>query len=178
MRYRQSTAIDSGDIVQLFASVFGTSEGQTEGELISKLARDLFEKTSDRDLFNCVAEDAGQIIGSIFFSRLEFKSNIAAFILAPVAVLSDYQGKGIGKALINFGLNQLKNNGVRIVLTYGDPGFYQKVGFRSLSHETIKPPFNLTYPEGWLGQSLSEDSIEAFSGSFSCVQALSDQIYW
>ena len=101
MYYRQHTKNDVQDIVQLFAAVFGDSEGEAEGALISQLARDLFEKTDLNDLFNYVAEADGQIIGSIFFTRLKFESGIEAFILAPVAVRTEYQGKGIGQALFS-----------------------------------------------------------------------------
>lgn len=178
MEFRHSTKDDSQAIVQLFASVFANSEGDAEGALISQLAKDLFEKTDERDQFNFVADDGGQIIGSIFFSRLAFDNGNEAFILAPVAVHTDHQGKGIGQALINYGLSEMKDRGVSVALTYGDPRFYQKVGFRHISHETIRAPFRLTQPEGWLGQSLVGDPIEAFSGSFTCVEALSDPAYW
>jgi predicted N-acetyltransferase YhbS len=164
--------------VELFASVFTDSEGEAEGALIGQLAKDLFEKTDEQDLFNFVADDDGRIIGSIFFSRLDFENGIEAFILAPVAVHSDYQGKGIGQALINYGLDELKERGVSVALTYGDPRFYNKVGFLQISHETIRPPFELSQPEGWLGQSLVGDSIETLSGSFTCVEALSNPAYW
>jgi predicted N-acetyltransferase YhbS len=176
--FRQSTKNDSQAVVQLFASVFSDSEGEVEGVLIGRLARDLFEKTDERDLFNFVACDDGRIVGSIFFSRLFFENGNKAFILAPVAVHTDLQGKGVGQALINCGLRALKDRGVSFVLTYGDPRFYRKVGFRRISHETVRAPFELTQPEGWLGQSLLDVPIEALSGSFTCVEALNDPTYW
>ena len=73
MNLRHHTKNDSRAIVQLFASVFADSEGETEGALIGRLAKDLFEKTDEHDLFNFVAEIDGQIVGSIFFSRLWFE---------------------------------------------------------------------------------------------------------
>lgn len=178
MNYRLHTKNDLRAIVQLFESVFGDSEGEAEGALISQLAEDLFEKTDENDLFNFVADDHGQILGSIFFSRLSFESGIAAFILAPVAVRTDCQGKGIGQALINYGLKELKARGVSVALTYGDPNFYQKVGFRPIPHEVIRAPFELSQPEGWLGQSLVDDTISTLSGSCTCVEALRDPTYW
>jgi predicted N-acetyltransferase YhbS len=170
---------DAQAIVSLFTSVFANSEGEAEGMLIGQLAKDLLEKTDQSDLRCFVGVDHGQIIGSIFCSRLVFENDdVEAFILAPVAVHSDHQGQGIGQALINYGLNELKNQGVSVALTYGDPSFYQKVGFRSISHHTIKAPFALSQPEGWLGQSLSDDAIEALSGKCTCVEALSNPAYW
>jgi len=178
MNFRHHTKNDSQTIVLLFASVFAASEGESEGALISQLAKEMFEKSDEHDLFNCVAEDYGQIIGSVFFSRLAFDSGIEAFILAPVAVHSDHQGKGIGQALINFGLKELKDRGVSIALTYGDPRFYSRVGFRHISHETVRAPFELSQPEGWLGQSLVGNSMETLSGRCTCVEALCNPAYW
>jgi putative acetyltransferase len=178
MIYRHYRKEDTRAIVQLFESVFTDSEGEAEGVLIGRLAKDLFENTDEHHLFNFVAEDDSQIIGSIFFSRSDFDTGLEAFILAPVAVHPDHQGKGIGQALINYGLKELKDRGVAIVLTYGDPGFYQKVGFHPISHEIIRPPFGLSLSEGWQGQSLAGDSIESVSGTISCVEALRNPAYW
>lgn len=178
MDFRRYTKNDSPAIVALFASVFTESEGADEGRLIGQLAKNLLEMTDEPDLRCFVAVDADQIVGAVFFSRLEFAHEIEAFILAPVAVHSDRQGQGIGQALINYGLNALKHQGVRVVLTYGDPAFYRKVGFRPISHEKVKAPFMLSQPEGWLGQSLSGDAIETLSGQCTCVEALRDPAYW
>lgn len=43
-------------------------------------------------------------------------------MLAPVAVKKkEHQGKGVGQALINFGLQELINRSVASAITYGDP---------------------------------------------------------
>ena len=178
MKLRHHTRSDSDAIVSLFASVFTKSEGEAEGALIGQLAKDLLEKTDEHDRYGFVAVDNGRIVGAVFFSRLSFQNDIEAFILAPVAVHSDHQGKGIGQALINYGLRELKDRGVSVALTYGDPSFYHKVGFRPISYETIRAPFELSHPEGWLGRSLLGDSIETLSGGCTCVEALNNPKYW
>lgn len=178
MEFRRHTQNDSQAIVVLFSSVFAQSEGEAEGVLVSQLANDLLENTDEEDLYCFVAVDDGQVVGCIFFSRLEFDDGVEAFLLAPVAVHSAHQGKGIGQALINHGLGELKERGVSVVLTYGDPGFYRKVGFRPIAQETVRAPFELSQPEGWLGQFLSGDSVEILSGGCTCVEALKNPAYW
>ena len=37
--------------------------------------------------------------------------------------------------MINFGINRLKESGVSIVFTYGDPDFYSKVGFSQINEK-------------------------------------------
>ncbi|MEZ6039966.1 MAG: hypothetical protein R3C20_05635 [Planctomycetaceae bacterium] len=76
------------------------------------------------------------------------------------------------------GCQQLQDQHVELVVTYGDPAFYSKVGFRSISPQTIRPPFELSQPEGWLGQSLNSTPVEEFRGHCQCVAALSDAAYW
>ncbi|MEW6444836.1 MAG: GNAT family N-acetyltransferase [Pseudomonadota bacterium] len=178
MKFRPYQKEDSSTIIRLFTSVFSDSEGEAEGALIGRLASALLETTDEHDLFNFVAEVDGKIVGSVFFSRLSFEDAIQAFILAPVAVLTDYQGQGIGQALIRHGLDELRTCGVRVVLTYGDPRFYGKLGFQPVSHHVIRPPFELSLPEGWLGQSLDDAPIESLSGCCGCVAALNDPVYW
>jgi len=168
----------SEEINKLFIKVFSDSEGQTEGELIGNLTYDIMSSTDAQDLYGFVATENDQIIGSILFTRLTFQSGVNAFLLSPVAVSSSYQRKGIGQKLINFGINQLKENGVRIVFTYGDLNFYSKVGFKSITEQTAKAPFKLQYPEGWLAQSLFSDEIEPIAGDSSCVEAFNKPEIW
>ena len=119
-----------------------------------------------------------QIAGCIIFSRLTFDRAIDAFVLSPVAVGTDYQGKGTGQALINFGLRTLTDNGVELVFTYGDPDYYCRTGFASVSETVIKAPLPLSHPEGWLGQSLVSKEIEPIAGQPRCVRAMNKPEIW
>ena len=166
------------EIKRLFTKVFSDSEGQTEGLLIGNLAYDLMTDTNAQDIYGFVAIENEQIIGSILFTRLTFQNEINAFLLSPVAIHTTYQGKGVGQKLINFGINHLKENGVKLVFTYGDPNYYSKVGFCHITEKTIKAPLKLTQPEGWLGQSLVSDEIEPITGNSYCVEALNKPEYW
>jgi len=166
------------EIKQLFTKVFSDSEGQSEGLLIGNLTYDIMTATDAQDLYGFVATENEQIIGSIFFTRLTFEREVNAFLLSPVAIHTNYQGKGIGQKLINFGINQLKENGVGLVFTYGDHNFYSKVGFKLITEKTAKAPLTLTYPEGWLAQSLVTDEIEPIAGDSSCVEAFNKPEIW
>ena len=168
----------SEEIKKLFTKVFSDSEGQAEGELIGNLTYDIMTATDAQDLYGFVATENEQIIGSIFFTRLTFQSGVNAFLLSPVAIHTSYQGKGIGQKLINFGINHLKENRVSIVFTYGDPNFYSKVGFKLITEKTAKAPLKLTYPEGWLAQSLVSDEVEPIAGNSYCVEAFNKPEIW
>ena len=117
------------------------------------------DSTDANDLYCFIATENEQIIASIFFTRMTFESGINAFILSPVATHTDHQGKGVGQKLINFGLDVLKENGVELAITYGNPDFYSKVGFTGITEQVVPAPQKLEQPEGWLAHSLIGDEI-------------------
>lgn len=178
MEFRTHRPADSAAIQALFVSVFSESEGAREGALIGSLVRELMGGTPARDRMGFVAVDGQRIVGAIFFSRLSFEVDIDVFLLAPVGVRTDYQGRGIGQALIGYGLRQMRGRGVEVVVTYGDPALYAKAGFHPLSEETIAAPFELSQPQGWLGQSLTGAPIAPITGRGVCVKAFDDPVYW
>ncbi len=169
---------DSESVIELFEQVFTDSENADEGKVIAGLVRNLITTTNPEELIGFVAMSDGEIIGCIFLSSVYLANNASAFILSPVAIKTTEQGKGIGQKLINFGLEHLKTKNVGLVLTYGDPNFYSKTGFQWLSEDVIQAPFKLTFPEGWLAQSLNGREIESVEGRSKCVPALSQQHYW
>ena len=165
-------------VERLFTKTFSDSEGESEGTIVGGLAGELMRSTSRSDLYGFIARDGAELVGSILFSRMRFEQEIKAFILAPVAIRTDHQRRGIGQKLINFGLNVLKEDGVELVLTYGDPRFYTKVGFRRITETLVAPPFKLSQPHGWMAQPLVGDQIDPIEGKSRCVEALNKPECW
>ncbi len=178
MKYSTYSESDQQEIEALFARTFSDSEGESEGKLIGHLVHELMNGTKTDDLFGFIAAGQGQIVGCIFFTRLSFGSPVKAFMLSPVAVDTDHQGKGVGQNLINFGIKQLRELGVELIFTYGDPNYYSKVGFEHVPQEVAEAPFKLGHPEGWLGQSLDGCSLGLPLGQACCVEAFNDPGYW
>jgi len=165
-------------ITELYTSVFTDSEGKDEGKLIGDLVSELQETADKKDIFGFVVKNGEAIVGCIFFTRMTFDIPITSFILSPVAVSTSMQNQGLGQKLINFSINYLKEKRVELILTYGDPNYYSKVGFKAISERIIPAPLKLTYPDGWLAQSLIGDEIPIIKGSSRCVKALNEQKYW
>lgn len=138
MSYSIFDARQSKQIIDLFTRAFRDSEGEEKGNSVGHFVSELM-RTNAAELFGFVATDLGKVVAGIFFSRLTFQNSTNAFILSPVAVDLRYQGKGVGQHLISFGIQHLKEHGVELVFTYGDPNFYQKVGF-NLSAKNISSP--------------------------------------
>ncbi len=166
-------------IVGLFAETFAVSEGPEEGKLIGGVARDLLNKTAAADRYVFSAHDDGSLVGCAIFSRLSYSEDTRrVFILSPMAVRPDRQRKGVGIALIQFGLDKLRADGVDMAVTYGDPDYYARVGFLPISEDVAKAPLVLSFPHGWLAQSLTGDDISPLKGEAACVEALSRSDIW
>jgi len=162
----------------LFRSSFSASEGEDEGLSIGHLVDKLAAVIDDIDVIAFGAIENGALTGAIFFTRLRFNDDSVVYMLAPVAVSTARQRSGVGQALIDFGLQQLKKHGAGVVVTYGDPAYYGRAGFEPLSENVMQAPMELSMPEGWLGQSLSDSPIEARNDRPHCVEAFRDPAYW
>lgn len=179
MEYSSGNKGREREITDLFIAAFTASEGTEEGELIGNFVMHMFDRTPERDLFVFVAEDAGEIVGSVIFSRLIYdQDSRTVFILSPLAVATDHQGKGIGQKLLKYGFKSLEAAHVDVVLTYGDPGFYSKVGFSQITEAFAAAPFALTRPEGWLALSLTDTELASLKGAPRCAEALSNPALW
>jgi len=175
----ESTNESTNEIKQLFTKTFTDSEGADEGKLIGTLVEGLLTNEDNKDLHVFIALENKKIVACVFFSKMRFEeSNVNAFLLSPAAVHTNYQGKGIGQKLINYSHNELKKNGVQLVITYGDINFYSRVGYKHINEQTVKAPLKLSYPEGWLAKSLLDDKIEPIKGNSFCVQELNKPEYW
>ena len=180
MKYALYKQEQTQEVITLFKDTFSDSEGKEEGALIAKLVEDFLTlPTQDDDLYVFIAQDDNErIVGSILFSRLSFPNGENIFLLAPVAVATDCHGKGIGQNLIQFGLDTLKEKGVTVAITYGDINFYSKTGFAPISQDIIQAPLDLSYPEGWIAQSLVSKAVPNIEGKPTCLPAIDNPYYW
>jgi len=79
-----------------------------------------------------VATEDNQVVGHIAFSPITIDAKDDKwFVLAPVSVLPSHQKQGIGKALIQAGLQQLKDQNANGCVVLGEPDYYQKFGFQA-----------------------------------------------
>lgn len=79
-----------------------------------------------------VADADGDVVGHIAFSRATIGDAPGDwYLLGPVAVLPACQGRGIGRALIEAGVDELRSRGASGCVLVGDPAFYRRFGFDS-----------------------------------------------
>lgn len=93
-----------------------------------------------------VAQVDGTVVGMALLSPVTVDGGDGRFRglgLAPVAVLPEYQGRGIGKALTRFALRQAQEAAVTGVVVLGEPGFYGPLGFEAASKSGLDNTFGV-----------------------------------
>ena len=91
-------------------------------------------------VLSLVADMEGEIVGHILFTEIEMEPGGAAarvLGLAPMAVRPDWQGRGIGSALVRRGLEDCRELGYRGVVVLGHPEYYPRFGFIPASRHGI-----------------------------------------
>jgi putative acetyltransferase len=126
---RKETGMDHKAIADVTVSAFKTLEisSHTEQFIIDAL------RTAKAMTLSLVAEMEGRVVGHIAFSPIAISDGTVHWYgLGPVSVLPEYQRRGIGKALIEEGLSQLKNMGAKGCCLVGHPQYYRQFGFANV----------------------------------------------
>lgn len=166
-------------ITDLFTETFTAAEGPGEGELIGNLVRDLLARTPATEIRVFRATDKGRLIGAAVFTRLIYPEDPRCVVLlSPMAVAADRQRQGVGQALITHALKALRSEGAEVAITYGDPNYYRRVGFKPINEDQARAPLPLSFPHGWIGQSLTDDEMPTLLGKPTCVPALNRADIW
>jgi predicted N-acetyltransferase YhbS len=165
------------EIIELFQNTFSDSEGETEGELLGALTADLSDMLGSESVSCLGAFASDKLIAAIFLTDLIFQQDFKVKMLAPVAVRTDFQRKGVGQKLILNAMQSLQASGVDLLVTYGDPNYYCKVGFQAMSEQDIPAPMPLSMPIGWLGKTLN-NPIPSDLTTPSCVEPFTNQNLW
>ena len=86
-----------------------------------------------------VAERDGAIVGHVVFSPMREPERCVG--LAPVSVAPEFQGQGIGTALIRAGTEQARREGWRGVFVVGHAAYYPRFGFSPEATRNFASPF-------------------------------------
>jgi predicted N-acetyltransferase YhbS len=88
-----------------------------------------------------VRNPEGAVLGSIRYWPVVIGENaVSAIMLGPVAVHPDYQGQGIGRALIRHSLYAATRQGHRICILVGDKPYYEPFGFTNAADRGLEMP--------------------------------------
>ena len=124
---RSEEPADAEVIHSIHQSAFPT---EAEARLVDRLRQ-------ERKLaLSLIAEVNDSVVGHVAFSPVSVEPGSPAkrgLGLGPVAVLREWQRKGIGEHLITGGVEECRRDGYSFVVVLGEPEYYERFGFRRAS---------------------------------------------
>ena len=165
IKLRQENENDYKSVFELIEKAFEKEEYSDHKEQF------LVERLRKSEAFipelSIVAEVENKIVGHILFTKLEIKNESQSFqslALAPVSVLPEFQGKGIGSKLILYGHETAKKLGYKSVILLGHQDYYPRFGYELCEKYNIKMPFDVP-AENCMIIPLTENGLSGVSGN-------------
>jgi predicted N-acetyltransferase YhbS len=125
IRPESSTDVDAVSAVNRLAFAVHPFSRQTEHLIVDAL------REAGALSVSLVAVLDGEIVGHVAFSPAPVGDVLTGwYLLGPLAVLPEHQGRGIGSMLVEAGLERLKACDACGCVLVGDSGYYSRFGFR------------------------------------------------
>jgi putative acetyltransferase len=136
LQIREARDGDADDVGRVHRAAFGRD---AEAALVDALI------ARGEARLSLVAECAGRVSGHVMFSDLalhpEPSPTRRVLALAPLAVETPLQRRGIGSMLVREGVRQLRERGADAVVVLGDPSYYERFGFAAAATARLRSPF-------------------------------------
>ena len=176
MIVRQTTDQDLDSIISVHQGAFGQDDE-------ARLTADLLNDPSAAPRLSLMAVVDGRPAGHVLFTRAVVSgetAGIAASILAPLAVIPEFQGRGRGSQLVRNGLRQLAGVDTGLVFVLGHPGYYTRFGFRPAGACGLVAPYPIPpqHADAWMVLELQGGTIGTVEGRVNCANALDKREYW
>jgi len=131
-----------------------------EADLVDALRR------NGKVTFSLVAEHDDRIVGHILFSLVRLETDgreLMGVGLAPVAVLPEFQDRGIGSLLVQNGLERCRETGHPFAVVLGHHSYYPRFGFAPASRFGIKSEFDVV-DENFMAMELRKGALQNRAG--------------
>jgi putative acetyltransferase len=156
MRVRSEVEADRVAVHALNCAAFATS---AEATLVDAL------RGKRSAIISLVAVVDGEVVGHIMFSAVTLAEQPAAKLagLAPMAVLPEHQGTGIGSALVREGLKHCKESGYQAVVVVGHPEYYPRFGFVPADDYDIRCEYDVPR-DAFMVAELQPEALQSLRG--------------
>jgi putative acetyltransferase len=155
---REERAEDVASVRRVNEEAFGRA---AEADLVDAL------RANGKVVLSLVAVEGDEVVGHILFSGVDIEyagEQYAAVGLAPMAVLPEFQGRGVGSQLVRAGLEQCRRAGHRSMVVLGHPEYYPRFGFVPASRYGIKSEYDVR-DEVFMAMELSEGALSGRGGT-------------
>lgn len=144
IKLRQETEQDHKSVFQVIQKAFENEEYSDHKEqfLVERLRK---SNTFIPEL-SIVAEVDNKNVGHILLTKLEIENDINTYeslALAPVSVLPEFQGKGVGSKLILHSHEVAKELGYKSIILLGHEKYYPRFGYELTNKYGIEMPFDV-----------------------------------
>lgn len=112
-----------------------------------------------------VALSEDRILGHIVFSPIvvaEAPEDFRGIGLGPVAVLPEFQNRGVGSKLIRAGLHVCRESGYEAVIVLGHTKYYPRFGFHRAKEYGLASEYNA--PDNFMAMELKEGVLQKING--------------
>lgn len=162
---RQESEADYEQIDRLLVEAFAKDPHSDHREHI--LVRNLRKTAEFISALSLVAVNASdQVVGYILLSLVSIDNQYPTLALAPVAVLPEYQRKGIGEKLILRAHEEAVNAGFTSVVLLGHADYYPRFGYVRLENFGIEMPFDVP-AEYCMGIELCAGALKHVKGTIN-----------
>lgn len=163
------------------------SEAEDDIEAIRSVNVSAFETSAEADLVDLlreladpyiafVEESDGLVRGHIVFSPVTHSNrpDLGILGLGPMAVLPDFQKRGIGSALVERGLDECRKTGAGAVVVLGHPEYYPRFGFEPASRFGIRCEYDVP-DEVFMAMELKQGYLDDATGIVKYHPAFSSE---
>jgi len=113
---------------------------EQEASVVDKL------RENCNSILSLVALAGNEVVGHILFSPTVIEGKNGRLVgsgLAPLAVLPEYQRRGIGSELVQTGVARIREGGCPYIIVLGHPEYYARFGFEPASRFGISSEWHV-----------------------------------
>lgn len=176
---RDSRPEDLDAVAEIHARAFGEPAGPEIGELAIALHTD----HTALPLWSLVAELDDGPVGHVMFTHARLEGGggpVRLSLLGPLAVVPEAQRRGVGRALVQTGLQRLRDAGLDLALVLGVPSYYPQHGFVPATPHGLLAPYHDPVAQGdaWMVHELRPGVLGNIAGQVCCAATFDDLRYW
>lgn len=176
MSIRPASPEDQSRLLAVHEAAFG---GPDEAQLVAALLDD----PTAQPVVSLLAERDGTAIGHVLFTGAVVEGygvTVPASLLAPLAVIPEAQGQGVGQALIAAGIDALAARGIGLVFVLGHIGYYPRAGFRPALPLGLRAPYDIdpAVADAWMVRETRPGLLGNVHGTLRCAEALMRPALW